>query len=80
MLRMQDAKDHASLGDACDGVELAVENAPRGCTANEVQPREEPEPLPVCLVCLVNPDNTLPNGRLGIELCVQAPAAAVAHG
>ena len=40
LVRIQDLKDHVGLGDACDGIELAVENAPRGCTANEVQPRE----------------------------------------
>ena len=77
LVRIQDAKDDAGICDARNGLELAVKHASRGCAANEVQAGKEPEALPVCLVTLVNPDSTLPNGRLGIELRVQALAVAV---
>ena len=77
LLRIQDAKDHVGLGDARDGVELTVGNALRGRAAYEVQARTEPEPLPVCLAALVNPNVAPPNGRLGIEPRVQALAVAI---
>ena len=80
LLGIQDAEVNGGLGDARDGVELTVEYAPCGRAAYEVHARKEPETLPVSLVRLVYPDGALPNGRLGIQLRIQAPAVSIAHG